>query len=96
MQVYNSTQFDWDPKGRMFVAEASELNAVNDDSNNSSYDGDSFIMESAKTGTFATFQVVERKKDKENDLLYWILRPTDVTLSRLPNLKGVKVTIFND
>ena len=51
---------------------------------------------SSKTAEIADFFISITEKDAEQDIVAWHLKPTPITIQKLPLLKDATVVIFND
>jgi hypothetical protein len=94
--IRDTDRFDW-TKEKVFVSFISDLGhdfrfvALYDDAADIG-----FTLMSAETGNLAQFYVGGTTRDRDNDILWWVLYPTVETVRRLPALEKVWVKIFND
>jgi hypothetical protein len=92
----STDQFTYNKERREYVSEISDFgpsfrfDRIYDDA------ADRGFTLQSRTGKVANFYVDDVKKDNDGDIMYWTLLPTDETVRRNPNLKGVKITIIND
>lgn len=91
-----SGQFSFDHDTNTFTAWASELGSrmfgqVFEDACDVG-----LTIVSCKTGSMASFYIVETEKDDEHDIHAWRLKPTDATVRQFPLLKDTTVIVFND
>jgi hypothetical protein len=81
---------DWNAQTKRASVEASSLFGRSLPNSFNAYNG--------KTNKAATFIVTpaETEKDRDQDVVFWVYRPSQDTLLRHPNLKGWKVIVYND
>jgi hypothetical protein len=96
LKTYNSKQFRYEACTTTFYAEASDLGRNPFDRIYSDACDEGFSIESAKTGKVGVFYLSHTKIDRDNDIVYWELKPTAETIQRIPRLHGIKVIVFND
>lgn len=89
-------QFDYDPRAKRFVAEASEIgfcdfHRIYDDACDVG-----LAIRSDRTGQTATFYLSDEKLDADGDVQVWVLKPIAECLRKQPQLAGVEVHILND
>ena len=53
-------------------------------------------LKSTRTGKIANFQLDERIKDDEGDVLYTKYIPTEITVKSFPVLQGYELAVLND
>lgn len=94
MHAYSIDTFTWDPHARRLSAEASDLQLRRFER---LYDDacDIGIAIAGAAGTL-TFYLAETDTDGEGDITFWRLAPTPETLRRKPDLRDLRVIIFND
>jgi hypothetical protein len=73
--------------GFNFVAEASDLGVAL---------RPTIILESDRTGATCAFVFDHEKRDHENEVLGWEYTIHSIEEKRLPQMKGSKLTIWND
>lgn len=98
MQI-STCKFTYNKQHRGFVAEASDLCPVSQPLFHRVFDDscdDGITLISHITGLSADFYVDEIGKNADQDILYWLLKPTSTTVRKYPRLRGVYVRIFND
>jgi hypothetical protein len=94
--TYNSKLFHYDKERKKFVAEASTLgNPTFSKLYNDACDI-GFLLESARTGTVVMYVVVQEKRDREDDIEYWKLVPTQEAIRRVPGAEATSIIVFND
>ena len=86
----NAADVNWNATKKLGSIEASDIR-VNGDMK-------FFNAYNAKTNKAAGFVITpsETERDRDQDVVFWVYRPTQDTLLRHPNLKGWKVIVYND
>jgi hypothetical protein len=83
MQTFNTKQFTYHKETNSFVAEASDLGTF--------MVGQNFRLVSEKTGDTLDAQLLETKRDDDNDITHW-----EYELCNVDGYTGIKVIVFND
>jgi len=97
MNTYSSKQFHYDPEDMMFSVEASELARYPFARIYPDACDEGFVIRSAKTGKEVTYYIDHVEKDKkENEIKFWLLRPIEASIKKVPTARGTKVIVFND
>lgn len=98
--MMSSTHFHWHKESRCFSAELSDFNGLSAPEiferlwNDSCDVGIKMISE--KTGRKAWYYLKDEVRDREGDLQYYLLEPTEQTVKKFPQLKNSNIKIFND
>lgn len=93
-RTVKSSMFSYNAQTKTFVGEMSNVRSFHRVYADACDQG--FIMVSATTGKECEFVVDDMSYDAEGDLLYYILKPTSASLSKLPQMRGFRVKLFND
>jgi hypothetical protein len=93
---YNSKLFDYDKERKQFVTEASTLGNPTFSKLYDDVCDIGFLLESARTGVVVPYKVVQEKRDREDDIEYWKLVPTQEAIRRIPGAEATSIIVFND
>jgi hypothetical protein len=96
--IYSTDRFTFDPKGKCFIAEASDLdrNLFKQIFPDSCDEGLELV--SSRTGETSKWYVnnTQYSNDEDHELQAWHLIPTKESIQKYPRLQGYTMTIFND
>ncbi len=94
--MVSSNRFTWIAATREFVAELSDLRGVEFERAYPDACDMGLRIISEQTGEEAVFVVEKEQRNHEGELEYIQLKPTRESVRQSPNLRGTKMTLFND
>jgi hypothetical protein len=96
MIISSSRQFHYDKTTKVFSADISSfrINPISNIYDDAADAG--IVMESGRTGKKARFVLEQERRDNDQDVTDWILKPTTDAVRQFPHLEGSKIILFND
>ena len=94
---YKSALFSWEPVERCFYTEVCRLAHISESPFGPLADNrHGFFMQSDRTGNEVCFRIGHVNWSADDEILSWVLFPSQEEIARDPTLKDVQCIIYND